>query len=128
MTLPTLIGFNGRADRGDFWKIQLLSALLSVPFMIATLGPLQGQSIWAVLLHQIAAMSMLMALVVWAGINVRRLHDLGQSGWLCWGYLIPLLNIFLLWHVGFGKGQSVSNRHGPKPNAWWHRTKHWNGR
>ena len=122
-----LIGFSGRADRGDFWKAQLVVVLLSVPFALTIEGPFADRSIWAVLFRQLAVMSMLMAGALWVSIEVRRFHDLGKSGWLFWGNLIPLLNICLWMYLGIAKGQSFGNRHGPKPNAWWHRTKHWKG-
>lgn len=48
------------------------------------------------------------------GVCVRRMHDLGQSGWLALILLIPLLNIIGLGLL-FARGMPYANRYGPPP-------------
>ena len=32
---------------------------------------------------------------------VRRLHDAGKSGWLAWGLLVPILNLYVFYNLLF---------------------------
>jgi uncharacterized membrane protein YhaH (DUF805 family) len=48
---------------------------------------------------------------------IRRLHDIGATGW--WGLLmlIPIVNFFVLGVLLLRPGQPDANRHGPSPLA-----------
>nr|WP_256489347.1 DUF805 domain-containing protein [Pleionea sp. CnH1-48] len=46
---------------------------------------------------------------------IRRLNDLGQSGWLSLLYLIPLLNLLLTIYLVFFPGDEGANKYGGKP-------------
>lgn len=46
---------------------------------------------------------------------IRRLHDLGHSGWWCLLGLIPLVNLILGIYLLFFKGDTGPNRFGPDP-------------
>ena len=46
---------------------------------------------------------------------IRRLHDLGHSGWWCLLGLIPLVNLILGIYLLFFKGETGPNRFGPDP-------------
>lgn len=48
---------------------------------------------------------------------IRRLHDLGRTGWLWLLILIPLVNFALLVYVFCFKGTTGPNRFGPDPLA-----------
>ncbi|MEJ2123511.1 MAG: DUF805 domain-containing protein [Alphaproteobacteria bacterium] len=50
-------------------------------------------------------------------IDAKRLHDMGYTGWLCVLGLIPLVNIIMLFWLGFVKGQEGPNEYGPDPHA-----------
>ncbi len=41
----------------------------------------------------------------------RRLHDIGQSGWLAIACVIPLVALV----IGFPEGKKGANQHGPNP-------------
>lgn len=47
--------------------------------------------------------------------TIKRLHDLGQSGWVSLSQLIPFVNIVVgLWLL-FGAGTDGANKYGAKP-------------
>lgn len=50
---------------------------------------------------------------------IKRLQDIGQSGF--WGLLIfvPFLNLIMLIFLGVVPSQGEPNRHGPLPNSYW---------
>jgi uncharacterized membrane protein YhaH (DUF805 family) len=47
---------------------------------------------------------------------VRRFHDLGMSAMVIFGYLIPFLNLYLLYLEFFREGEEKFNKWGPAPN------------
>ena len=49
------------------------------------------------------------------GVGIRRLHDIGKSGWWLFINLIPLIGgiILLIWMVG--DSQEGTNQYGPSP-------------
>lgn len=53
-------------------------------------------------------------------ITIRRLHDLGQTGWLSLLMFVPLINIGFMLYVMFAKGTPANNEFGaPRPNKAW---------
>ena len=49
--------------------------------------------------------------------TVRRLHDLGRSGWFSILLLVPLLNLFLIMFLMLAPGAGEDNAHGPAPRT-----------
>jgi uncharacterized membrane protein YhaH (DUF805 family) len=77
------VTFTGRASRPEFWWFFLFQVIvLGVTSMIS--GILYGIAALALLLPGIA-------------VGVRRLHDIGKTGWLLLIGLIPLVNLLLLY-------------------------------
>lgn len=50
---------------------------------------------------------------------IKRLQDIGLSGFLALLIFVPGLNILMVLIVGFVPGQTEPNRHGPLPNSYW---------
>ena len=90
--------FQGRASRSEYWWPVLVS-------VIAGFIPLWGL-IYA-----------LVALVPSICVGVRRLHDIGKSGWWVWIILIPLVGPILLLVWFCSKSQETENAYGPVPNV-----------
>jgi uncharacterized membrane protein YhaH (DUF805 family) len=99
--LTKYVDFDGRASRSEFWwfflfqviVISVLSILLSFLGNIASL---------ALLLPGLAA-------------AVRRLHDIGKSGWWIFIGLIPLIGWIIAIYWAAKEGQPESNNWGAPP-------------
>lgn len=65
--LKNFAGFDGRAGREEFWHFTLVNVVICVVLYISYHG------LWA-----IYAMLVLMPSIA---VSVRRLHDIGRSGW-----------------------------------------------
>ena len=65
--------------------------------------------------------ALLVALIVLAvsifGLGIRRLHDLGKSGWWILLSFVPVANFILGLYLMFKKGMEGDNRFGPDPLA-----------
>ena len=52
-------------------------------------------------------------LIVCVFADIRRLHDLGKSGWFAALRVVPLANLWLFAVCGFYKGEACDNKYGP---------------
>ncbi|MCM1522648.1 MAG: DUF805 domain-containing protein [Muribaculaceae bacterium] len=101
--------FEGRSSRSEYWWFCLftfiLGAVVSVIFSFSeTLETIVTSVVWlALLLPSI-------------GVGVRRLHDIGRTGWWLLISFIPLVGAILLiiWFVRDSDPQP--NQYGPVPN------------
>jgi uncharacterized membrane protein YhaH (DUF805 family) len=49
--------------------------------------------------------------------DIKRLHDLGRSGWYCLLVLVPFVGFFYLLVLLFKDGQPFTNEYGPDPKG-----------
>lgn len=95
------VSFEGRIRRSRFWatNIAISLALLAA----GLLGPIFT--------------FIIIIPAIWFTFDncVKRLHDLGKSGWWVWLLLVPIVNIVLFIYLAFFKGQECDNRFGPNP-------------
>ena len=101
--------FNGRATRSEYWFFVLFAFLVVVAASILdsmvnllVFAPVMGGNMLALLLPQLSA-------------AVRRLHDLGHSGWWYLIGLVPVVGgaVLLIWFCL--RGTEGDNRFGPDP-------------
>tara|TARA_A100001234_G_scaffold213431_1_gene215993 strand:+ start:48 stop:425 length:378 start_codon:yes stop_codon:yes gene_type:complete len=111
--------FSGRARRKEYWIYVLVQSIIMIGLMIldSILGldfELQGISLGygylyliGVIVHFIPSLAVL----------VRRLHDVGKSGWFYFIFLIPIIGIIWLLVLYCTEGQKQDNKWGPDPKA-----------
>ena len=85
-TLKKSVSFKGRASRFEFWLFFFAVLLLNIIFGV--LGVLAAGSTLGTILCIIFLLIDLVLLVPYISVSVRRLHDLGLSGFWLW-YLNP---------------------------------------
>ncbi|MDR2902414.1 MAG: DUF805 domain-containing protein [Lactobacillales bacterium] len=97
--------FKGRAIRSQYWYFFLFNMIISVILSI----------IDNIVFKQPALSSLynLAVLVPGIAIAVRRLHDLGKSGWWLLLAFVPIVGaiVLLVWFCT--KGETKSNAYGP---------------
>ena len=116
--------FSGRARRKEYWMFTLVYVIISTGctvldnvlgtvFMMDA-GPLGEISMgygWAyticVLIHFIPGLAL----------AVRRLHDVGKSGWFYLIFLIPFIGAVWLLVLFCLEGKKEDNKYGPNPKA-----------
>lgn len=97
--LKNYVTFNGRARRAEYWYFVLFNFIIS--FILGFLGGLMD----FVFLGNIYSLAVLLPSIA---VGVRRMHDVGKSGWFL---LIPIYNLILACTAGV-KGE---NEYGPDP-------------
>lgn len=91
--------FSGRARRKEYWMFTLISTIISVILNIV------DSSMNSQLIGGIYSLAVLLPSIA---VGVRRMHDVGKSGWFI---LIPIYNLILACTDG-DKGE---NEYGPDP-------------
>ena len=101
------VDFEGRSCRSEFWYAHLNQCLMSILFMVLTVMEL---SFFSGIIMIYLAISVI---PLWA-LTVRRLHDVGKSGWFLLLNYIPFGGIYLL--ILFCRdGQKEKNEYGDNP-------------
>lgn len=91
--------FNGRATRQEYWMFVLFNFLISfvVGFICGFIG-----------VPELVNLYSLAVLVPSIAVGVRRMHDVGKSGWFL---LIPIYNLIL----AVTEGEKGENEYGQEP-------------
>ena len=97
--------FDGRARRKEYWYYTLFSSLISIvlTFVDNAIAPDATTGV-------IGAIFSLGTIVPSIGVGVRRMHDVGKSGWYL---LIPIYNLIL----ACTNGETGTNEYGTDPKG-----------
>ncbi|MDX2079872.1 MAG: DUF805 domain-containing protein [Terrimicrobiaceae bacterium] len=103
------VNVQGRARRKAYWMFVLFNFLITIVAniidgVLGTGGLLSGIYLLAVLLPSIA-------------LAVRRLHDIGKSGWWLLIGLVPLVGAIVLLVFAVLDSQPGENAYGPNPKG-----------
>lgn len=105
--------FGGRARRTEYWMFILFNALFA---MAATLiDHFAGIAMEETGYGPVYGIYVLFALLPSVAVSVRRLHDVGKSGWMLLLVLIPLIGAIYLFVLSVTDGDSGENKWGPNP-------------
>ena len=113
--------FNGRATRSDYWYFVLFTVIISIVLNLIdtyAINPLLGmtpeEAVKGGLLSGIFALALFIPQL---GLGVRRLHDIGKSGWWYFIILVPILGILVLLFFFVTDSQVRKNQYGPNPKG-----------
>ncbi|MBD5421175.1 MAG: DUF805 domain-containing protein [Bacteroides sp.] len=105
--------FSGRASRSEYWWFCLFTCILNWAILIIVC---LFSSFDMKVINIVSGILSLAFFLPSLGLCVRRLHDIGKSGWWYLIGLIPLIGAILL-IVWFCKdSQMEPNEYGPVPN------------
>ena len=98
--------FNGRARRSEYWYFVLFNVIASILFAIVdySIGTMDMDSGRGIL----GTIYSLGVIIPSIAVSVRRMHDVGKSGWFI---LIPIYNLIL----AITEGEQEENQYGPNP-------------
>lgn len=114
--LKNYAAFNGRSSRGAYWwatlaliLITIVAAIIDMVMFSSMVAATNGNGPVSILLS-------LATLIPSIAIGVRRLHDIGKSGW--WLLItLTIIGIFLLIYWYVQPGQRAENKYGPDKEA-----------
>lgn len=101
--LQNYANFDGRARRKEYWMFTLIFMIIYYGLIILAMTI----SSYIIVLVAIFALGLIVPSIA---VGVRRMHDVGKSGWYI---LIPIYNLIL----ACTNGEVGSNLYGPDPKA-----------
>lgn len=116
--------FNGRARRKEYWYYTLFYVIFLFVFLFVgafidgaagNIGPERGERAVPIVMVVLVCLAYLATLIPTLAVLVRRLHDVGLSGWLALLLIVPYLGALILLVLTLLPSDSKSNKHGPRP-------------
>lgn len=107
--------FNGRARRKEYWMFVLFNFLFV--FAAFSLDMILGSANQTLGVGLIVGFYNLFVLIPSLAVAVRRLHDLGKSGWMLLVSFIPLVGGIWLLILFLTEGNPSANKYGENPKA-----------
>lgn len=109
--------FSGRARRKEYWMFFLFNFIFS---LVASLLDMVifGMAFWGFgPLFMVYAIYAIAVFIPGLAVSVRRLHDVGKSGWYLLIYLIPIAGPIWLLVLLCTDSQPGDNKYGPNPKG-----------
>ncbi|RYG87752.1 MAG: DUF805 domain-containing protein [Alphaproteobacteria bacterium] len=106
--------FSGRSRRAEYWLYALVVVVATIAAVLADVAIFE-KAPGSGFLYGIIA---LVHLVPTIAVNVRRLHDIGKSGWWYLLIFIPLIGAILLIIWACRDSAPGDNRYGPNPKGY----------
>jgi uncharacterized membrane protein YhaH (DUF805 family) len=110
--------FKGRARRSEYWFIQLFLVLTNLAAAAIDLALMNGDVDRFIANGGggiIGLVWILATIVPAVAVLVRRLHDIGKSGWWALISLVPFLGVIVILYFTVQDSQAEANTYGPSP-------------
>ena len=105
--------FSGRARRTEYWMFVLFNMIFAFAAMV--IDNILGTAVEGVGYGLVYALYLLAMFVPGLAVTVRRLHDVGKSGWMYLILFIPIIGGIWFLVLMFTDGDSGTNEYGPSP-------------
>ncbi len=100
--------FKGRATRAEYWYFSLFNIIIAVLISIIS-------SIIKNNLNLLLILYILLTLIPSIAVSIRRLHDIGKSGWMILISWIPLVGTIWIFVLMMTDSNAGENKYGPNP-------------
>ena len=98
--------FNGRASRQEYWMFFLFNMIFAI--VIIGIDIILGLGFLNIIYS-------LVVMIPGIAVGIRRLHDIGKSGWMVLIVLIPCIGAFWLLYLMVQDSSPLDNEYGPSP-------------
>ncbi len=111
--LKNYAGFSGRARRKEYWMFVLFNVIFAIVAMI--LDNVLGIAMEGIGYGPIYGLYLLAIIIPSLAVGVRRLHDVGKSGWMMLIALIPIIGAIWLLVLFVQDSIPGENKYGANP-------------
>src|ERR1022692_1043852 len=117
IVIKNYAGFSGRARRKEYWMYALFAIIFAIVAMLidrilGTTFTMKGINLPYGYIYLVYVLAVL---IPGFAVLVRRLHDIGKSGWLFLICLIPLVGAIWMLVLLCTDGNIGANKYGPNP-------------
>jgi uncharacterized membrane protein YhaH (DUF805 family) len=109
--LKNYVGFSGRARRTEYWMYTLFNFIIAMVLFVLDVATKTGFFAALIVLYELAVLLPTLAVLV------RRLHDIGQSGWWILISLVPFIGSIVLLVFTVLPGNQGPNKYGDDPKG-----------
>ncbi len=113
--MKNYVNFEGRARRTEYWMFVLVNAIISIA--LAIMDNILGITYYDEVYGPLVSIYNLIVFLPYVSVKVRRLHDIGKSGWMVLISLIPLIGTLWLFVLTVMDGDYGDNEYGPDPKS-----------
>ena len=107
--------FSGRSRRKEYWYFVLFNLIITcILFFIDSITGTLNAATGYGLLSGVYSLAVLLPAL---GVAIRRLHDIGRTGWWILIGFIPLIGLIVLLIFFVKDSQPGDNQYGPSPKA-----------
>lgn len=111
--LSNYAGFTGRSRRSEYWFFVLFNVIFAIA--AATLDMILGLTIGVLPYGPFYILYGLAMFIPGLAVSVRRLHDVGNSGWMILISIIPIVGAIWLLILMVTDSEAGENEYGPNP-------------
>ncbi len=112
--------FDGRASRSEYWfaYIAYTLTLFVIAMLPDLLRPVFQVNLGVSMIPSIVCTILIVVSIfpLWF-LTVRRLHDIGHSGWCLLPAIVPVIGVLILFSWLCTKSDPLPNKYGPVPNC-----------
>ena len=105
--------FSGRARRKEYWMFVLFNMIFALLAM--TLDNLLGIAMKEIGYGPLYGLYAIAMIIPGFAVGIRRLHDVGKSGWMLFILFIPLVGVIWLLILLCSDSQTEENKWGQNP-------------
>ena len=108
LAFKNYINFNGRSRRSEYWWFVLFNLIIQIIIIILA----------NLITKNLMFLSYIYSLIIFLpglGLVIRRLHDIGKSGWYIFIAFIPIVGVFILLYFFCLDSENQSNEYGESP-------------
>lgn len=119
--------FGGRSRRSEYWYAMLMNYIIMIAFYLIIFVPITkgminnylstGETIFIMVGAIIFFLYYLAILIPSLSMTVRRLHDIGKSGWWLLLSFVPYIGSIILFIFSVLDSQPGANKYGPNPKG-----------
>lgn len=107
--------FSGRARRSEYWYFILCNALIKLVLGLITVAIIKASNTMGIIGVVLIILYSFAMVVPNLAVVVRRLHDVGKSGWFYFVSFIPLVGQIWILALFCTEGNRGENKYGPDP-------------
>ena len=108
------LDFEGRASRQEYWYFVMYKWLSIIAIIIGS-TILSFVPYIGIVFSSLSILAFLGFILPSFAISVRRLHDVGESGWLLLVGLVPFIGGIVIFVFKVQEGKTGPNKYGPDP-------------
>ena len=102
-----------RSEYNVFWLVWTLISLALVGVYVLSIFFVSPE----IFISALSLISCLLSLIPSISLTIRRLHDIGVSGWFMLLMFVPIINFFFWLYISFKDSQPGHNEYGPNPKG-----------